>query len=150
VTLAVSAIGERFSPDGRWITYQSNATGRGEVLLRSIAADGKLGPEKIVSHDGGVFPLWGKTEPDGQFELTYVAPNKQAMLSVTIRTSPSLEISEPQSILDLSGVDFEMGDMLPDGRLLVARRLDTPDEIGEIQLTFNWFDDLERQVPVTR
>ena len=44
-----------FSPDGRFVVYQSNASGRLEVLVRP--AEGEGGPW-MVSHDGGFDPLW--------------------------------------------------------------------------------------------
>ena len=56
--------GGRFSPDGKWITYVSNETGRPEVYVRQFlgvpaTAEGKL----RVSNNGGDFPTWG---PNGQ------------------------------------------------------------------------------------
>jgi serine/threonine protein kinase/Tol biopolymer transport system component len=62
--------GGRFSPDGRWIAYVSNETGRDEVYVRPFggaptAADGKI----QLSISGGDFPVWG---PDGH-ELFYMS-----------------------------------------------------------------------------
>jgi DNA-binding winged helix-turn-helix (wHTH) protein len=45
----------RFSPDGRWIAYMSNESGRWDVYVRS--ADGE-GPRIRVSANGGVWPSW--------------------------------------------------------------------------------------------
>ena len=47
-----------FSPDGRWLAYQSNETGATEVFVESIAADGG---RWRVSSEGGLFPIWSAT-----------------------------------------------------------------------------------------
>jgi hypothetical protein len=62
--------GARFSPDGRWMAYTSNETGRYEVYVRPFA-EGPAGAEgKIrISSGGGDFPVW---HPDGH-ELYYMS-----------------------------------------------------------------------------
>jgi len=47
-----------FSPDGRWLAYQSNETGSTEVFVESIVADGG---RWRVSSEGGLFPIWSAT-----------------------------------------------------------------------------------------
>jgi Tol biopolymer transport system component len=44
-----------FSPDGRWIAYASDATGRSEIYVRPYPAGDAL---VVVSRDGGVLPRW--------------------------------------------------------------------------------------------
>jgi Tol biopolymer transport system component len=69
----------RFSPDGKWIAYSSEETGRFEVFVRRFA-NGAAGPEKLqVSESGGDFPVW---RPDGQ-ELYFMSEDG------TIHTVPS-------------------------------------------------------------
>jgi serine/threonine protein kinase/Tol biopolymer transport system component len=73
--------GGRFSPDGKWITYVSNETGRLEVYVRPFlgvpaSTEGKL----QVSNSGGDFPVWG---PDGQ-ELFFMTADS-AIYSVNTR-----------------------------------------------------------------
>ena len=61
--------GTRFSPDGRWVAYPSEETGRFEVFVRPFA-NGEAGREKIqISESGGDFPVW---RPDGQ-ELFFMS-----------------------------------------------------------------------------
>jgi serine/threonine protein kinase len=56
--------GGRFSPDGKWITYVSNETGRPEVYVRPFTGAPASAEGKIqISNDGGDFPTWG---PDGR------------------------------------------------------------------------------------
>jgi Tol biopolymer transport system component len=48
----------RFSPDGKWVAYTSDETGRFEVFARPFA-NGVVAPEKIqISESGGDFPVW--------------------------------------------------------------------------------------------
>ena len=61
--------GTRFSPDGKWVAYTSEETGRFEVFVRPFA-NGEAGREKIqISESGGDFPVW---RPDGQ-ELFFMS-----------------------------------------------------------------------------
>jgi eukaryotic-like serine/threonine-protein kinase len=59
-----------FSPDGKWIAYSSNSTGRMEVYVRAI--DGQR-PAAQVSTDGGEHPMWRR---DGQ-ELFFLSPTDE-------------------------------------------------------------------------
>ena len=68
--------GARFSPNGRWVAYQSNETGRAEVHVRSFPD----GDQRLqISTQGGSRPVWAK---DGQ-ELYYVAPDGALMAVAT-------------------------------------------------------------------
>jgi len=59
----------RFSPDGKWIAYTSNESGRVEVYVRSFSADGTTtGGALRVSNNGGEYGVWG---PSGQ-EIFYM------------------------------------------------------------------------------
>jgi serine/threonine-protein kinase len=55
----------RVSPDGKWLAYESNATGVAEIYVQSLAG----GPRVRISRDGGTQPSW---RGDGQ-ELFYLA-----------------------------------------------------------------------------
>lgn len=78
---------QTFSPDGRWLAYSSDESGRREVYIRSYP-DG--GWKWQVSTAGGVEPRW---RGDGQ-ELFFIAAD-QNLMAVPLRTSASLHISTP-------------------------------------------------------
>jgi Tol biopolymer transport system component len=65
-------VGGVFSPDGRWIAYHSNASGRNEVYVRPFPAREGVFP---ISRDGGVSPRW---RGDGR-EMFFVAPDGTIM-----------------------------------------------------------------------
>ncbi len=70
-----NSITGRFSPDGRWIVYSSNESGRNEVSVRPFdASTGAVGTAAIVTHGGGRSPLW---RGDGK-EIFYIAPDGTA------------------------------------------------------------------------
>jgi len=91
-------VAARFSPDTRWVAYQSDDSGRAEVYVQSFPEPG----EKIgISTAGGRYPEWG---PDGR-ELFYVSPDNKLM-AVTLKVGTgSLEPSLPHELFPLpSGV----------------------------------------------
>jgi Tol biopolymer transport system component len=63
----------RVSPDGRWIAYGSNESGRFEVYVASFPSFTQI---KQISRDGGIAPEWSK----GGRELFYVANNLDLMV----------------------------------------------------------------------
>lgn len=78
-----------FSPDGQWIAYVSNFSGRNEVYVKSF--HGSTKPEQ-VSVSGGYEPLWSK---DGE-ELFY--REKDKMMSLTILNKKKMEMSAPKML----------------------------------------------------
>jgi serine/threonine protein kinase len=78
----------RFSPDGRWVAYQSNESGRYEVYVRAF--DGSGGKWQI-SPGGGEDPHWG---PSGR-ELFYVSP-QQNMMRVPVTAGATFDAGIPE------------------------------------------------------
>jgi hypothetical protein len=71
-TPAIEGVG-RFSPDGKWIAYVSDESGRTEVYVRPFDGRPAKAEGKVrVSNNGGEFPVW---DPWGQelFYMTYDA-----------------------------------------------------------------------------
>ncbi len=77
----------RFSPDGRFFAYVSGESGENEVYLRRFPPTDERWQ---VSLGGGVEPYWPR---DGK-EFFYITPDRK-MTSVSIRTTPSVEIGKP-------------------------------------------------------
>src|SRR6185312_1482356 len=75
----------RFSPDGHWVAYQSDETGRIEVYLTPFPGPGG---KRQVSTAGGASPSW---RADGK-ELYYVAPGSSLMAVETRFTGADIEI----------------------------------------------------------
>jgi Tol biopolymer transport system component/DNA-binding winged helix-turn-helix (wHTH) protein len=65
----------RFSPDGRWIAYTSNESGKWEVYVRRFKERNAAGGKWQVSTHGGIHPVW---QGDGK-ELFYIAADRKLM-----------------------------------------------------------------------
>jgi Tol biopolymer transport system component/predicted Ser/Thr protein kinase len=110
----------QFSPDGRWIAYQSDESGRSEVYVRefSLGSDGK--PEATAKHQisagGGTATDW---RDDGK-ELIYLSLDQRTWMSVAIATKPVFQASPAKALGQLpSGITA--GAVTADGqRFLVA------------------------------
>ncbi len=79
-----------FSPDGRWIAYDSDATGRNEVYVRPFPAREGVFP---ISRDGGSHARW---RDDGK-ELFFLAPDR-TMMAARIDAARSFTASVPQPL----------------------------------------------------
>jgi eukaryotic-like serine/threonine-protein kinase len=79
-----------FSPDGRWMAYQSNESGRDEVYIRPFPP---AGGQLRVSRNGGTQPRW---RGDGR-ELFFLAPDGSIMAAV-IHPAPEIAAESPKMI----------------------------------------------------
>jgi dipeptidyl aminopeptidase/acylaminoacyl peptidase len=80
----------RFSPDGKWVVYTSNESGKEEVYVQSFSASGGRWQ---VSVNGGSQPRWRR---DGS-ELFYVAPDLRLM-AVEVKTEPTFDVGLAQPL----------------------------------------------------
>jgi Tol biopolymer transport system component len=79
------------SPDGQWIAYQSNESGRDEIYITSLSDRTKRAVR--VSSAGGAQPLW---RSDGR-ELFFLAPDGAVMAS-TVAPQNAIQIRAPQKL----------------------------------------------------
>jgi serine/threonine protein kinase len=84
---SVDQDGARFSRDGRYFSYDSRPTGRGEVYVSPFPPTGET---VTVSSNGGSGGRWSR---DGR-ELFYLSADSRLM-SVAVQTSPSLRVGTP-------------------------------------------------------
>lgn len=125
------------SPDGRWLAYTSDETGREEVYVRPFpnTDDAKW----VVSRDGGVAPVWS---PTGD-ELFYMSG--RALMAVAITRAPAFRAALPERLFD---GPFETGtprfDVSPDGSYFVMVEADPDARPTQIHLVVNWIDELRR------
>jgi len=127
----------QFSPDGRWIAYQSNETGRYEIYVRPFSSPGGAIP---ISTTGGVYPRWSR---EGR-ELYFVAPDAK-MMAVSIRaTATMVEAGAPTPLFQtrrLGGGSNVIGrghqyDVARDGRFVI--NVDAESGAPPITLLMNW------------
>jgi len=104
----------QFSPDGHWVAYQTNESGRREVVVQSFPDPGT---RRQVSVDGGTQPRWS---PDGK-ELYFVGPDSRLMAVKLAIAAGSVEPAAATALfqLRLSGVPKHQYSVAADGRFLV-------------------------------
>ena len=135
-----------FSPDGRWVAYESNESGQNEIYVRPFvppAAAGTLsapaGGQWQVSTAGGIYPRW---RPDGK-ELYYLNPAGAMMAAPITVTGATLAPGAPMVLFATrivgGGEDTAQArqyDVAPDGRFLINTALNSV--TAPITLLMNW------------
>jgi hypothetical protein len=129
----------RFSPDGRWLAFTSNESGRDDVYVQSLSDPTTRRP--VSGGGGGGYPRWG---PEGR-TLNYRAADGRLM-TVPVRTvGSSVELGTPRPILqlvDAPAVHPYPYDVAPDGRILAL--IPAMEGSQELTVLINWHADLER------
>ena len=135
------------SPDGRWLAYVSDETGRPEVFLRPFP---EVDSAKYqVSTSGAQSPLWSR---DGR-ELFFLGLDRQ-LVAVSVAPRPDPKLGERRTLFRL-GSDYyppareyySPFDVAPEGRFLMARRVRGRDGAqAPLLVTTNWFSEVRRQV----
>ncbi len=133
-----------FSPDGRWIAYASDESGRSEVYVTPFSSQGR---RVRISTQGGVSPLWG---PDGR--QLFFWSSAGMLMSVAVSPAGELTVGEARPLFggayltsDVFGAERTF-DIAPDGQSFVVIRQDDQG-LDEMVLITNWFDELKRLVP---
>jgi dipeptidyl aminopeptidase/acylaminoacyl peptidase len=133
-----------FSPDGRWLAYFSDESGRGEVYVQPYPGPGAKWP---ISTDGGSEPVWNR---NGR-ELFYRSGNR--MMAVDISTQPGFSAGRPKLLFEglylPTPVQSPNYDVSPDGQRFLMVKPITADESAptQINVVLNWFDELKRVAP---
>jgi len=139
--LAATRFNERggvFSPDGRWIAFVTDESGRAEVYAQPVPGPG---PKVPISTNGGIQPVWSRNGREIFFR------EGDWLMSVAVQYDPFRALSAkklfelPQGIYgrDLYSADY---DVAADGRFLAVRQ----DATREIRVVLNWSPFLRRQL----
>jgi eukaryotic-like serine/threonine-protein kinase len=119
----------RFSPDGRWIAYESEESGDSEVYL-ALTEGGSQ--KRRLSPGGGRLPRWRK---DGK-ELYYIAPGNLVM-AVSVMPGPVWQGGEPKPLFRL-GDEIQNYDVASDGsRFLISTPIEKVRE-SPLRVIVNW------------
>jgi Tol biopolymer transport system component len=124
----------RFSPDGHWVAYASDESGRFEVYVQSFP---ELTRAIRISVNGGNQPEWRK---DGK-ELYFIASDRKLMAVAVNGSAPLFQVSPPQPLFQVNTADDSQPQQYhpsPDGtRFLVNSRIeDTTPQVLNVLL--NW------------
>ena len=121
-----------FSPDGRWVAYQSNESGRFEIYVQPFPGPGG---KRQVSADGGIRPKWSRNGG----ELFFRAGG--GMMAVPIEPGSTFTSGTARVLFE--GQYAPWYDVAPDGRFLMVRDEQQGDTI-QLRFVLNWLEELKR------
>ena len=130
-----------FSPDGRWIAYRSDESGRAEVYVRDFAPDRSPahGTERVqITVAGGDKPRWS---PDGS-EIFFLAPDG-ALMAVPVESGVTLEAGTPERLFQTNLTGYSPYDVMPDGSF-IANTLPQGARAAPTVVMLNWQSRLDR------
>jgi hypothetical protein len=122
-----------FSPDGKWVAYQSNEAGRFEIYVRPFPGPGG---QWQISTGGGTSPRW---RSDGK-ELYYLTPDNKLMSAAATAQGGTFQPGTPEVLFQTHAArttNKPQYDVSRDGRFLIDSELE--DAVTEpIHLLLNW------------
>ncbi len=129
------------SPDGTWLAYASDESGRREVYVRAVSG---TGGRWQISSGGGDKPRWWR---DGS-KIVYRSGRR--MLAARVSANPSLAVGESRLLFE---GDFEVGgpvtpnyDITPDGSRLLMIEPSPKQAPSHIVVVDNWFAELRQKL----
>ena len=139
VTSVFDEYGATWSPDRRWLAYQSDESGRAEVYVRDMTSGGGRWQ---VSTNGGEEPHWS---PDGR-ALYY--RNETQLMSVAVDTRTTFAPAQPKLVFDGvynlrsdTGISYAVA---PTGDRFLMVRLTDENTASTLTVVTNWFAELRR------
>ena len=138
-----SETGVVFSPDGHWVAYRSNGSGRQEIYVQPFPS---TGAKWLISTEGGEEAAWAHNRK----ELFY--RNEDQMMAVDITTEPTFTHGNPTLLFERPylRVGFRSAyDVTPDGqRFLMVKESEQQLAVTQLNVVLNWFEELKRLAPV--
>jgi serine/threonine-protein kinase len=134
----------RFSPDGHWLAYISDESGRLEVYVQPYPGPGG---KWQISTQGGTEPVWN---PNGR-ELFYRSGDK--MMAVEITTQPGFSAGTPRMLFEgryeQPPVPLHNFDVSHDGQHFLMLKPVEQEQAAptQINVVLNWFEELKQKVP---
>ena len=132
----------RLSPDGKWIAYQSNETGRFEVYVRPFPGSGA---RVQVSDNGATEPVWGRSG-----RSLYLRGPTGDVLHVSVTTGAEFSIGTTSVALSgdyLTDASHANYDVAPDGHFLVLKRTGAE---SQTVVVHNWGRELREKTALRK
>jgi serine/threonine protein kinase/Tol biopolymer transport system component len=134
-----------FSPDGRWLAYASNESGKYEVYVRAFPPPSTERDAKWqISNSGGMRAHWS---PNGH-DLLYESVDQIMAVSYTVKGDTFVS-DKPRVWIEKLDAQW---DLAPDGKRVVVvtpvESAEAPKQEHEVVFLENFFDELRRRVPL--
>jgi Tol biopolymer transport system component len=134
----------RVSPDGRWVSYHSDESGRLEVYVRPFPHVN--GGKWLVSTAGGRRPVWSRSGT----ELFYALGTSLMRVPITTRGAEFIA-GTPEALFsgpfDLTTTDFSVA---PDSTAFIMVESDPNARPTQVRVVINWREELEARLPRPR
>jgi serine/threonine-protein kinase len=142
--------GAAFSPDGKWVAYTSTQKGMTTVYVQPFPANGDVHRLPAKGSDSPKHVRWS---PDGR--TLFDDPRPNSFESVSVVTQPTFAFGKTTALPRLLAMSAPSGrttyDVLPDGRhigmVTWGQKEYLRPPLDQIQVVFNWFDEIKRRVP---
>ena len=129
----------QFSPDGRWVAYQSDESGRYQIYLRPFPRPGESIP---VTVEGGTQPRWRR---DGR-ELFYLSSDEKLVaVPITLNSTGAPQLSSPIALFQtrisggaVPGANRQQYDVSPDGQQFLMSVSVVDADVPPITMVLNW------------
>jgi serine/threonine-protein kinase len=133
------------SPDGRWLAYQSDESGRDEIYVRPFPAVDS--GQWQVSTSGGSRPVWARNGRE-----LYFLDATLHLVAVPILSGATFASGTPVTLFDLPSTPTATArtyDVAPDGRFLVIKFPESGNSAGGlmVNVVINWLEELKQLRP---
>ena len=129
------------SPDGRWVAYWSDESGRNEVYVTAFPQGGR---KWQVSTTGGAFPVW---RADGR-ELFYVTDDNTYMAAEVDGNGDTFRVGEVVELFEGPPMPTRISygyDVTADGERLLVIDTPPPEALPPLSLVVNWPAGIKRE-----
>jgi len=127
------------SPDGHWLAYVSDESGRNEVYVRPFPGPGT---RSIISQNGGSEPVWARNGRELFYKATASGP---VLMAAALELRPEPRVTQRRVLFPIT--DYENAsphanyDVTPDGGFVMVRQ----GHASEVSLIQNWTELVRRQ-----
>ena len=132
----------QFSPDGHWVAYSSNESGRWQVYVAPFPGPGG---RYQISLGGGQQPRWRR---DGK-ELFFLSPDRKLM-AVPVKTGSAFVFGAPKALFatlahePITAEEFFTYDVSPDGQRFLINANAEQKDIRPVDILLNWSSQLKK------
>jgi Tol biopolymer transport system component len=129
-----------FSPNGRWLAYATDDSGRYEVYVQPFPGPGS---KWLVSTGGGEEPAWSRS---GQ-EIFFRSGGR--MMAATVSETPEFSTSKPEVLFEglyhYSNFPTRSYDIGPDGRFVMVAEPEPEFATRKLEVVLNWSEELKQE-----